>query len=195
MFVAGPAALQAHRLSAVGHLGTSRDGRCAPCSRVWSKITGKVCGSPRAPELRNVGPHRSTAICVTREEVLGLTLALIRTGDAELVNEDRCLPKEVCAPADRPKVRRAVAILSDVVHEYDYTASQEFQAANQGKSPAYEQMRRKLESDPVKRSERLERLEAALRNLLASDDAYELIPSDKRKALDEVRELIGALSG
>lgn len=126
---------------------------------------------------------------LTRSQLMKLLVDVASVNDVQVLDEDRNLPIEICAPEDRQTVRRMVATMADVLRAFDYERSPEFEDAVAGKSSAVVAMKRRLASDPIKRAQQRRRLEGALGEVLSNGDAYALVPTEHHGAIRSLIEL------
>jgi hypothetical protein len=108
--------------------------------------------------------------------------------DSHVLSTDEGLPAEVCAPQDRATVREICALLIPLRQSVDPAEGLEFQEMVAGKSAAFEAMQRRLSSDPTKRKAYAERVDKALEELLANDDAFRLLPKAQHTTLAMIRQ-------
>ncbi|MEO8215447.1 MAG: hypothetical protein ABI718_00020 [Acidobacteriota bacterium] len=109
--------------------------------------------------------------------------------DVDLLNDSRVI-QQFCVPEDYASLREAAHILARAYTDFDYEKSIEFEQIVAGKSEAYARMKASIFSDPTKRKEQQERFKEALKSLLESDAALNLVPRQERYPLLKVRELI-----
>lgn len=131
---------------------------------------------------------------LSKHDLLTLLVAWSSMNDARLAEEDACLSIEVCSPEDRPAVRRAARLIDHLRQRFSYVESPMFRREVQDKSEAYVTMRRRLESEPTKRAAHLQSFTSALRCILSSRDAYDLVPTERHPELDALGSLLHQLA-
>jgi hypothetical protein len=125
---------------------------------------------------------------------MAMIVDTVAVQDIEILQEDRCLPPEVCLPQERTLVRRIAGLVQGLLDSYSHEESPEFRASCMGKSDAYVAVARKFTRDPMHRKANLTRVEAALARLVESNEAYHLIANHRHNQLDEIREIAHTLS-
>lgn len=130
---------------------------------------------------------------LSRSKLMKLLVDIASVNDVPILREDRNLPDEICAKEDRQTVRRMAELVADLVRNFDYERSAEFEEAIAGKSNAVATMKRRLASDPVKRFEQRKRLEHALGDVLSSDMAFMLVPREQHAVVRSLIELASRL--
>jgi hypothetical protein len=131
---------------------------------------------------------------LSRRDLMTMIVETVAVCDITILNEDRCLPIEVCLPSDRTLVRQLAQLVQGLLDSYSHEESPEFGASCIGKSEAYIAVARKFSRDPMRRKANLARIEAALASLMESDDAYRLIANARHRELDEMRDIALSLS-
>src|SRR3954466_7050287 len=130
---------------------------------------------------------------LTKSQLIKLLVDVAAVNDVVILNEDRNLPAEVCAPEDRATVRRMAAVMMDLLRTFDYERSTEFGDAIAGKSSAVVAMKRRLASAPVRRAEQRRRFEAALGDMLSGTTVYSLAPREGHEGIRNLIDLAGRL--
>ena len=123
---------------------------------------------------------------LSRSELLRMIVDLCSVNDIEILGDPRALPEEICATEDRDIVRNMASIILCLLDDFDYQRSPEFNDLIQGRSAAFVAMKKRIASDAVKRDEQRKRVEKALGDLLANDDAYKLLPKEHHTILSEL---------
>jgi hypothetical protein len=127
---------------------------------------------------------------LTKPELLQLLVAFASMNDTGLVDEDRILASEVCAPEDRALVREAAYGIRSLIVGFDYARSHEFQQLVAGKSTSVAAMLGRQAADPVHRKQHLDRFKQALAAQLTSDEARHLASLDQQAGLARVKVLL-----
>jgi hypothetical protein len=127
---------------------------------------------------------------LSKGELVTLLVAWSSMNDADLVDDDACLSVEVCHQSDRAAVRRAARLVDHLRKRFSYVESPRFLHTLAGKSDSYAAMRRKLEDQPTKRVVHLASFNAALRSVLSSRDAYDLVPAERHAELDALADVL-----
>ena len=130
---------------------------------------------------------------LTKSQLIKLLVDVTAVNDLPVLDEDRNLPTEVCVREDRQTVRRMVKIVAGLLREFEYEKSPEFEEAVAGKSHAVVTMKRRLASDPKKRSDYRRQMEEALGNVLTNDAVYSLVPKGQHYALRDLADLARGL--
>ncbi len=130
---------------------------------------------------------------LTKSQLMKVLVDIATVNDVSVLDEERNLPIEICAPEDRQTVRRMAALMADLLRAFVYESSLEFERSVAGKSSAVVAMKRRLASDPVKRSEQQRRLECALGEILSNDDAYALVTKEDHGSIRSLVELASRL--
>jgi len=100
---------------------------------------------------------------LTKKQVLHLSLALVKAGDVDLANGNDLFVGKGIDGSDVEKVREIVKIVHTLCQEYRYENSLGFDVEIAAKSADFVAMKKKIESSPVKRLERLDRLYSGIR--------------------------------
>jgi hypothetical protein len=130
---------------------------------------------------------------LSKKEVLRLVTALARMNDSGVISNDKGLPDEICAPADRKTVREIRALVVPLRQDLEYSESPEFRQAVGGKSPAFAEMQKRLSADPARRKAYADRIDKALEEVLDNDDAFRLLPESRHAALLMIRQHVASL--
>ena len=130
----------------------------------------------------------------SKSGVIHFVMGMIETGDADLLEQNSILSLQICNSEDRPTVREIARLLKSLHDDFDYTKSPEFLTAIAGKSDAYQAMKMRLVSQPAHETENQVHFNLALHNLLASREAFELVPENRHADLTKVIELAESLS-
>jgi hypothetical protein len=113
-------------------------------------------------------------------------------------NDLDCLPSllgsRLFFSADADQLLFVGRTVQELLRGFDYLASPRFQQSVDGKSSAVAAMKRKLESDPVRRKRHYEHFILALADLPHSDECYSLVPLPGHSRLDQIRSSLSLLS-
>jgi hypothetical protein len=126
-------------------------------------------------------------------ETYRLILGLVRMNDLDVLPQVTGSHPDQYRSSDLSVYMQIGRDLQSLVSSYDFTDSAEFQRSVRGKASAYVAMKKKLESDPVKRKQHRDRFFAALRDLPISNDADLLVPESQQPLLDRLRHLVREL--
>ena len=127
---------------------------------------------------------------LTKVELVTLLVAWSSMNDMGLADEDTSLSAEICSPVDRAPVRRAARLVDHLRKRFSYVESPLFVRELQGKSAAYATMRKKLEDEPTRRAAHLQSFTSALRSILSSREAYDLVPTERHTELAALAGLL-----
>lgn len=136
--------------------------------------------------------HTSEVGMLSAGDVLKMLVGLKEVGDLDIVSSDAVL-SSTCRNEDRPTVLAMAAIVEQLLDVFDYEESPEFQSKINGKSDDVQAMHRKLLS-PDRRKKLLTRFGKALTELLVSEEAFDLVPSENHDRLSELRALASRIS-
>lgn len=125
---------------------------------------------------------------LSRVRLIKTLVDIASVKDIPILKDDRNLPKEICHPEDRETVRRMASIIDELLRDFEYLHSPEFEEEISGKSPALIEMKQRLADEPVRRREHRKRFERALGDVLSCEEVFRLIPHDRH---DQVKNLIG----
>src|SRR5262245_28033216 len=118
-------------------------------------------------------------------DVLKVLVGLYEVNDLKLI-EDPLVAKAVCDPQLLPLARKMASGIEAIFASFQYEDSPEFSAAMEGKSAKYREMSIRLLT-PEKRRSLKGRLGFAIAEILESDEAYRLIPTESHCRLDELK--------
>lgn len=147
-----------------------------------------------AANLRSALRIRDAVQMLTKSEVMGLLVGLARANDADLLNQDACLPSDVCAETDRAAVRRAASLVDHLVKHFSYVETPTFREIVAGKSEAYVKMRTRIECAPARHVEHQRHFEHALANVLNTSDILNLVPEARIEDVETLRVTVASLS-
>ena len=124
------------------------------------------------------------------EEAYRAIVGLVEVNDWEIFPKAAGkLPFEF-PPQHRPIYLSIGNILCELVRNYDYTSSVAFERQTSNNSSAVLSAKRRRENEPMQRSKRREALFFALAALPESGTAYDLVTSNQRGRIDQLREFI-----
>jgi len=107
---------------------------------------------------------------LTKKQVLHLSLALVKAGDVDLVDGTDLFAGKGLDNSDTKKVQEIVKIVHTLCQGYRYENTLNFDAEVAAKSSEFSAMKKKIESSPVKQSERLDHLYSGIRNSIENPD-------------------------
>jgi hypothetical protein len=122
-----------------------------------------------------------------------MILGLVAANDADLLEAASVKHSEEIPSRYMPAYRSMRAGIVAILAAYDYTASPDFLKSTAGKSEAAVAMKRRFESEPVKRVAHRKKLVAALAALPESRAVYELVVVEHHEQLDELTRVIDSL--
>lgn len=137
-------------------------------------------------------PHTSEVGMLSAGDVLKMLVGLREVGDLDIVSSEAVL-SSACRTEDRPKVLAMAAIVEQLLDSFNYEESPEFQSKINGKPDDVQAMHRKFLS-PDRRKKLLTRFGKSLTELLVSDEAFDLVPSENHDWLSELRTLASSIS-
>lgn len=137
-------------------------------------------------------PHIENNSILSGGDVLKMLVGLKEVGDLDIVSSDAVL-SSACSTNNRPTVLAMAEAIDQLLETFDYQASPEFVSKIADKSEEVQAKHRKLLSP-----DRLKRLKGrfgkSLTELLVSREAYDLVPLEVHKVLDNLKTLASNLS-
>jgi len=129
----------------------------------------------------------------SKEQLVQYVVDLIATNDHELIYQDNILPRKVCHPDDRSRIRSFSEDLETIYGSCwpdGYLRSSEFASRCHGKSAEYAAMLTKTCDAPVKRAEKHKDLDVALAEIMSSDRTLDLAPEELLALVPGIRSEI-----
>jgi len=130
---------------------------------------------------------------LNKSQLMKVLVDLSAVNDVPILHQDRNLPIEICLPEDRQTVRKMAALVAYLLQTFQYERSPEFEEGLVGKSSAFVAMKRRLAADSLKRAEQRRRLESALGEVMSSDSAYALVPTELHGSIRALVDFAGGL--
>lgn len=131
---------------------------------------------------------------LTKRQVLHLSLALVKAGDVDLVNGTDLFVGKGLDHSDEEKVREIAKIVHTLCQGYRYENTLNFDVEVAAKSSDFFSMKKKIESSPTKRSERLDYLYSGIRNSIENPSSLKgLAQKNHLPLVDRLGELLISL--
>lgn len=131
---------------------------------------------------------------ISKRKILQLALALIKSGDIDLLEEDSTLYGQGLSVDDQEKAREIGRIVYGLCKNYSYLSSVAFELETNYKSADFVRMKSKLESDPARKMGRLEDIYDAIRYAANGTEALQkLIRQDQQVMAVKLCELLGSI--
>ena len=132
---------------------------------------------------------------LTRKKILHLALALSKAGDIDILQERSLLTGQGLSADNRATIREIGQVVHSLCQGYSYLRSAAFGREIAAKSAAVIEMKTKMESDPLRRKERLDGLCAGIRNVSSDMQALQSLVREEQAALVvKLNELLNALT-
>lgn len=122
---------------------------------------------------------------LTKKQILHLSLALIKAGDIDLVDGKNLFAGYQLTNSDAEKVREIAKIAHTLCQEYRYENSLKFEGEAATKSIDFVAMKKRMESSPIKRSERLNQLYAGIRISIEDPSSLKILVQKNHLPLAE----------
>ena len=123
----------------------------------------------------------------TKDQLVAFLVSLTAVSDADLIDTDQLLTREICDPQDRDRVREIRDSIVKLDSCWSYQASPEFIRKVEGKSQQYQLMLLRMSVDAVKQAEIRERFRNALTRILCDDEVYNLLCPAEHQELDQIK--------
>ena len=130
---------------------------------------------------------------ITKSQLVAFLVSLTAANDADLIDNGRILPRQICDPQDRQRVREIRDSIVKLDGCWSYHASPEFIRRVHGKSQQYKQVLLRMSGDPVKQAENRERFRNALTRILSDDEVYDLLCPNEHHELNEIKAKLRGL--
>ena len=127
---------------------------------------------------------------LTPAESFRVLVSLAAVGDAEALEVGLLANRNDFCENVATELRGHGNLVAQIMKGYDYLQSPEFLQSIEGKSDQFVAMKRKLESDPVRKAHHAKRFEVALYDLPTSSGAYHLLSVEGHAYLDELRRAV-----